>query len=88
MGLLTITNKSGNTSLTPFLVSLTVIDICNNTPVPPYDTTLYHNGIGQYPDLGDIIYTNLAGTIPFNGSGQMDSGVNFLTDVNGIRKNN
>jgi hypothetical protein len=38
---------------------------CTFTP----DTTRYHNGISSYPQVGDLVYTNSAGTIPFDSMG-------------------
>ena len=33
------------------------------------DTTRYHNGISSYPQVGDKVYTNSSGTIPFDSNG-------------------
>ena len=44
--------------------------ICNQLSS---QTTYYHNGSGTYPVVGDIVYTNSAGTTPLNGG----SGTNW-----------
>lgn len=55
---------------------------CTFTP----DTTRYHNGVNSYPQVGDKVYTNSAGTTPFNSGGDYyknDDGNAMVTDATG-----
>jgi len=59
--------------LTAFTVSTTVFgDACSfadGNDYSPYSTTLYHNGAGATPTIGDTVYTDAGGTTvaPANG---------------------
>lgn len=60
MALFTITNN-GDT-LTEFSVSSITGNGCFLVDLAPYSESLWHNGAGAYPVVGDIIYTNSIGT--------------------------
>lgn len=64
MAILTITNNSGVVLLTAFNAGTTVFVQC--TAVPEAESvTLYHDGIGVGPTIGDTVYEDAAGTTPF-----------------------
>lgn len=50
------------------------------------DTIMYHDGIGIYPETGDHVYTDCAGTIPFDGINEWYLAINgivYLITTNG-----
>lgn len=67
MAIFNITNNKGEkTGLTPFLTGVNFGDRCQNFNGSPYDITLYHNGQGQFPVLGDMVFVDFEGFIPYN----------------------
>ena len=93
MGMFTITN-SGNVLdvvLTAFTASTTTGDKCVSPDLSPYDVTYYHNGIGAYPEYGDMIFLDSEGNNKAIsiGSGtanlQMANLEYLRTDINGLR---
>jgi hypothetical protein len=64
MAVFTITNDSGVVLLTAFNAGTTVFVQC--TAVPEAEpVTLYHDGVGVGPTVGDTVYSDAAGTTPF-----------------------
>ena len=49
---------------------------------------LYHNGIGTYPNIGDMIVTGINPTTPFNSNTfywyEMNQGYYYLTNTSGV----
>ena len=59
MAILNLTNKKGVSSIKGFVVSQTPYDSCNSEPqTSDFELTLFHQGSGEYPTVGDIIYKN------------------------------
>lgn len=50
-----------NLVLKPFGISSASSDYCSG-PLMTIDTIAYHNGLGEYPTDGDIVYSDLVGT--------------------------
>lgn len=72
--------------LTMFSASTTTGDHCTTPDLSPYDQSLYHDGVGTYPAVGDTIYTDSGGTTPFvSGTAVQMADTNYLTtDGNGV----
>lgn len=66
---LTTTTTTAIPTITPFSLSTLQGDACLTPDLSPYDQTFYHNGIGTYPDIGDIIYYDAGGTLLVDGAG-------------------
>jgi hypothetical protein len=90
MALFTITNNGGN--LTEFSVSAITGNGCALADLSPYSASLWHNGFGSYPVIGDIIYTTSTGATKavsiggvFNDSHLQMGNLEYLkTDASGI----
>ena len=81
----TTTTTTTAAPLTSFLASTTTGDHCVSPDLSPYDQTLYHNGIGAYPTIGDTVYTDAGGTITFNSQTvQMDNLSYLSTNGSGV----
>lgn len=90
--------SSGGSSLTQFTISSFTDFGCNAMEAPPLDQTIYHDGEGAFPVIGDTVYTDAAGTTPLvspnstsmyylgdvNGGGFANAANWMLTDENGI----
>lgn len=82
MALFTVTNNEGEIEeslLTAFNVSPIPGNGCVWTDNSPYTVTLYHNGVGAYPTIGDSVFEDPQGTTlydDFNDT-QADNGTYF-----------
>ena len=89
MAIFNTTNNKGVSLYIPFLTKSIEEVQCTATP-GVYDRTLYHNGIGVYPSIGDTVYENASGTIVYySGAGlvtMMEDLTELLTDISGIRQ--
>jgi hypothetical protein len=47
---------------TSFNVSTATGNTCINPDLSPYNQVFYHDGALAYPEIGDIVYTDAAGT--------------------------
>lgn len=72
LGITTTTTTTTTTTIPPLtLFAMDITDratdylACSNTIGAT--TNLYHNGVGTYPAVGDFVFTDLAGTTPFDG---------------------
>jgi len=74
-------------SLTSFLSGgLGGADPCLEPDGSPYDITLYHNGEGAFPAIGDQVFEDAEGTIPYTGAVLQMANAEYLdTDGSGIR---
>ncbi len=89
MALFNLTNRKGISSIKGFVVSQTPYNICNSdTPSTDFTLTLYHDGSGTLPSIGDKIFTNNIGTLIYNEVGIhrqiKGDGVNLRVNENGI----
>jgi hypothetical protein len=81
----TTTTTTTAAPLTSFLASTTTGDHCVSPDLSPYDQTLYHDGVGAYPTIGDTVYTDAGGTTTFNSQTVQMDDLNYLsTNGSGI----
>lgn len=89
MALFTVTNNEGVVLLTAFNSSTTTGYGCTAPDLSPYDQTLYHNGAGAYPALGDTVYVDSGGVTPAvyedPNNAQLADLSYLRTDVFGVR---
>jgi hypothetical protein len=86
MALFNMTNKSGVSGIIAFKVSSTGYDCTVDPITTDYTLTLYHNGVGSLPTLGDLIYTNSVGTILWTSSNEPNDR-NIQTDSSHLKVN-
>lgn len=79
-----------SSNLTMFNVSTLTGDACMVPDLSPFDNRLYHDGEGNYPEIGDTVFTDAAGTIlavniGTGGNGHLQNAdLSYLeTDLNG-----
>lgn len=89
-GEITTTTTTTTIALTAFNAGTTLFVQCSAI-TEPETITLYHNGIELYPDIGDIVYEDSLGTIPFyTGSGTtryssvIPGNEEFATNIDGV----
>jgi|TARA_R110000824_G_scaffold106610_21_gene252194 hypothetical protein len=85
----------GSSGLTEFLVAIKTSDACGTTNPQSIVNTLYHDGSGLLPEIGDSVFTDSQGVIPYEspnsnahlymGGDINDKGNYLLTNASGVR---
>lgn len=88
-GIIDVCDAEPVSPYTEFNVSSATGNACITPDLTPFDLTLWHDGEGEYPAIGDTVYSDAQGEVLFttevNQDHELPNGTYLACDGNGIR---